>query len=234
MRTFLTDRSVCNILRSEARKQEGEDVPKVEEIESKELTRRKILDVARRIFALHGFEGASVDAIVKASGLSKGALYWHFPGKLELFREIMGEEARLILRHFEIPLEMKGEFDPVQFLIEKGGTLIDEFSDNQEKRLLWVDLTVVAQGGDPQSKKLAGEMIDRVLDAVLPELDRTFRGSSVGGTFLSPGERLTCLTHAFGGLVMNLGLRLKAEEAKRYWEAMVRMLLEEGGRNEKP
>lgn len=208
-------------------------MPKNEETESKDLTRRKILEVARRIFALHGFEGASVDAIVKASGLSKGALYWHFPGKLELFREIMGEEARRILGHFEIPLEMKGEFDPVRFLVEKGGTLIDEFSNNKERRLLWVDLTVVAQRGDPQSKNLAGEMIDRVLDAVLPELERTFQGSTAGEAGLSPRERLICLTHAFGGLVVNLGLRLRAEEAKRYWEAMVRMLLEEGCRNEK-
>jgi AcrR family transcriptional regulator len=209
-------------------------VPKVEEIESKDLTRRKILDVARRTFALHGFEGGSVDAIVKASGLSKGALYWHFPGKLELFREIMGEEARLILRHFEIPLEMKGKFDPVEFLIEKGGTLLDEFSNNHERRLLWVDLTVVAQRGDPQSKNLAGEMIDRVLDAVLPELNRTFRGTAPEGVALNPRDRLICLTHAFGGLVMNLGLRLNAEEAKRYWETMVRVLLEEGCRDEKP
>ena len=75
--------------------------------------------------------------------------------------------------------------------------------------------------------------IDRVLDAVLPELERTFQGSTAGEAGLSPRERLICLTHAFGGLVVNLGLQLRAEEAKRYWEAMVRMLLEEGGRNEK-
>lgn len=35
-------------------------------------TRQRILDVARGIFARRGFEGASVDAIVKVSGLSKG------------------------------------------------------------------------------------------------------------------------------------------------------------------
>lgn len=200
---------------------------KGEETEPKDLTRRKILEVARKIFALHGFEGASVDSIVKASGISKGALYWHFPGKLELYREIMGEETRLILRHFEISTETDGDFDPVEFLIEKGGTLIDEFSEDTERRLLWVDLTLIAQRGDPQSKHLAGEMIDRVLDAVLPELDRSFRGKTAGGPSLDPRERLTCLTHAFSGLVMNLGLRLKAEEARRFWETLVKVLLEE-------
>jgi AcrR family transcriptional regulator len=201
---------------------------KNDEIESKEMTRMKILEVARRIFALHGFEGSGVGAIVKASGLSKGALYWHFPGKLELYREIMGEETKRIMRHFTISDEMRGHVDPVAFLVEKGGEVIDDLILNPERRLLWVDLTVVAQRGDTLSRNLAGEIIDSVLDSVLPELDKAFSARLSGRPSLSPRERLLCLTNVFDGLVVNLGLRLKAEEAKRYWETMVRMLLEEG------
>jgi len=200
---------------------------KVEERDPKEITRRKILDVARGIFALHGFEGASVDAIVRASGLSKGALYWHFPGKLELYREIMGEETKAIMEHFEIPEGMRGHLDPVAFLVEKGGDLIDELHGDPEKRMLWVDLTVVAQRGDSLSRALAGEIIESLMDSVLPELDQAFSGKVSGKCSLEPKERLLCLTHLFDGLVVNLGLRLKPEEARRYWETMVRMLLDE-------
>ena len=201
---------------------------RIEEREQKEMTRRKILDVARRIFALNGFEGASVDAIVRASGLSKGALYWHFPGKLELYREIMQEQMKIIMEHFQIPESMKGNIDPVSFLVEKGSALVDILSSDTERRVLWVDLAVVAQRGDSRSRALAGEIIDSVQDSVLPELDDAFSENVPGKCAMNSRDRLLCLTHFFYGLVVNLGLRLKPEEAKRYWETMVRMLLEEG------
>lgn len=41
----------------------------------------QILDAALGVFARLGFERARVDDIVKASGLSKGALYWYFESK---------------------------------------------------------------------------------------------------------------------------------------------------------
>lgn len=44
-------------------------------------TRRHILDVAARLFAEKGYAGASFSDLVAASGLTKGAFYFHFPSK---------------------------------------------------------------------------------------------------------------------------------------------------------
>jgi AcrR family transcriptional regulator len=44
-------------------------------------TRRHILDVAARVFAEKGYAGASFSALIEASGLTKGAFYFHFPSK---------------------------------------------------------------------------------------------------------------------------------------------------------
>ena len=203
-----------------------------DEMDQKERTRRKILQVARRIFARSGFEGASVDAIVRTSGLSKGALYWHFPGKLELYREIMQEEMRGIMEHFRIPEAMKGNVDPVSFLIERGRSLIDDLQANPERHMLWVDLTVVAQRGDSSARTLAGEIIDTLIDSILPELDAFFPMNVAGDGFKCSKDRLLCLTHTFAGFVVNLGLRLKPDDAKRYWETIVRMLLDRGNTHE--
>jgi AcrR family transcriptional regulator len=41
----------------------------------------QILDTAAVVFAQHGFHQARIDDIVKASGLSKGAIYWYFKSK---------------------------------------------------------------------------------------------------------------------------------------------------------
>ncbi len=204
-------------------------MPKKHENGQKESTRRRILDVARRIFARKGYEGASVDAIVRASELSKGALYWHFPGKLELYREVMGEQAQSIHDHFKIPEKLKGHVDPLGFLIERGMALIDELNEDSERRLLWMDLSVVAQRGDTRSRALAGEIIDGILDTLLPEMDAALLpGRDLKRGSLESRERILCLTHFFDGLVVNLGIRLKPEEAKRYWEMVTRMLFEEG------
>lgn len=45
----------------------------------------EILDAAAAEFATHGFNGASVNRVIKATGLSKGAFYYYFEGKDDLF-----------------------------------------------------------------------------------------------------------------------------------------------------
>jgi AcrR family transcriptional regulator len=51
----------------------------------KAATRRRILDAATRILSQRGYHGTAVDDIVRESGTSKGAFYFHFPSKEEMF-----------------------------------------------------------------------------------------------------------------------------------------------------
>lgn len=46
-----------------------------------ETTRRHILNVAASAFADHGYRGISLNDVVRESGLTKGAFYFHFPSK---------------------------------------------------------------------------------------------------------------------------------------------------------
>ncbi|HKC49666.1 MAG TPA: helix-turn-helix domain-containing protein, partial [Myxococcota bacterium] len=48
-------------------------------------SRDAILDAALRCFAKRGYHETSVDDIAARARLSKGAIYWHFAGKRELF-----------------------------------------------------------------------------------------------------------------------------------------------------
>ena len=45
----------------------------------------QIMDTAERLFATKGFNGTSMNDIVKESGISKGAIYGHFESKERLF-----------------------------------------------------------------------------------------------------------------------------------------------------
>lgn len=55
-----------------------------------ETTRRHILDAAAHAFAEHGYNGVSLNDIVRDSGLTKGAFYFHFPSKEALALEVFG------------------------------------------------------------------------------------------------------------------------------------------------
>jgi AcrR family transcriptional regulator len=53
-----------------------------------ETTRRHILEVAARKFADHGYRGISLNEIVRATGLTKGAFYFHFASKEALALDV--------------------------------------------------------------------------------------------------------------------------------------------------
>src|SRR5581483_5440841 len=60
----------------------------------RQATRAKLLEAAFAVFAAQGYTGATVDAIVQAAGYSKGAFYFHFSSKEEVFLEVLWSRAR--------------------------------------------------------------------------------------------------------------------------------------------
>ncbi|MDH2427440.1 TetR/AcrR family transcriptional regulator [Sphaerisporangium sp. TRM90804] len=57
--------------------------------------RQRLLAVATRLFAEKGFENTSVQEIVSAAGVTKGAMYHYFDSKDDLLREIYARVLRL-------------------------------------------------------------------------------------------------------------------------------------------
>jgi AcrR family transcriptional regulator len=62
-------------------------MPKISE-ERKAERREQILEGARRCFAEHGYEGATVARLESEIGLSRGAIFNYFPSKEALFIEL--------------------------------------------------------------------------------------------------------------------------------------------------
>jgi AcrR family transcriptional regulator len=70
-------------------------MPKMSD-ERKTERREQILEGARRCFAEHGYEGATVVRLEREIGLSRGAIFNYFPSKEELFIELaVRDNARM-------------------------------------------------------------------------------------------------------------------------------------------
>jgi AcrR family transcriptional regulator len=63
--------------------------PRFEKLD--ESQQKAILDAAAAEFAREGFERASVNRIIAAADLSKGALYYYFNGKEDLYAAVMND-----------------------------------------------------------------------------------------------------------------------------------------------
>lgn len=55
--------------------------------------RRAILDAAADVFASDGFAGASYNQIIARAGVSKGAMYYYFDDKADLYRTVIRDVA---------------------------------------------------------------------------------------------------------------------------------------------
>jgi TetR/AcrR family acrAB operon transcriptional repressor len=78
-------------------------------------TRNSLIDAAERVFGEKGVSRASLSDIAQAAGATRGAIYWHFKDKVDLFGAMMDRVTLPLEQGFE---ELEGGHcaDPVQRL----------------------------------------------------------------------------------------------------------------------
>ena len=93
----------------------------------------QVLAGARDIFMSDGFEGASVDDIARAAGVSKATLYSYFPDKRLLFMEVAKSEC---IRQAETAAESIDVSKPVgEVLTEAGWQMVEFFTSDFGQRV---------------------------------------------------------------------------------------------------
>lgn len=83
-------------------------------------SRKAILEAAREGFAIMGYYGASMDYITKTAGVSKGAVYWHFPGKWEVYKTVISDEAERLKRIVLPPGVVLTRGEALEFFLTRG------------------------------------------------------------------------------------------------------------------
>ena len=88
--------------------------------EEAEKTRQDILDAALKIFARKGFVRSTLNDIAIEAGITRGAIYWHFKDKANLFEVLSDDiESASGVRFEDIPWGSFLSFDEVrEFILE--------------------------------------------------------------------------------------------------------------------
>ena len=85
-------------------------MPKPFSEQEKDVIRAQLLDKGKRLIEKHGIRKTSIDDIVDAVGISKGAFYFFFESKEELLLAILEQlEADFRRRIFEFSMSSKSD-----------------------------------------------------------------------------------------------------------------------------
>ena len=100
-------------------------------------TREALLDAAERVFEQRGVTRSTLADIAAAAGVTRGALYWHFEGKGELFNAMM-ERVTLPLQSELADVAMKPG-DPIDALMHALERALEQIaSDERTQRVLTI------------------------------------------------------------------------------------------------
>ena len=99
-------------------------------------TRACILKAAGEVFISRGYDGASLDQVAAAGGLTKGAVYSSFSGKDELFFALVADRLN---QRLALVADADGQRDPQQLLAEAEDDLAALFRTQSDWHQLFIE-----------------------------------------------------------------------------------------------
>jgi AcrR family transcriptional regulator len=114
-----------------------------------EATRRRLMTAARALFGARGYADVGTEEIVRAAGVTRGALYHQFRDKADLFAAVVEEvEAEIAERiasatGMEAGVEAGVEADPVGALRTGARLFLDACAEPEVERIILLDAPAV-------------------------------------------------------------------------------------------
>ncbi|HEY1973197.1 MAG TPA: helix-turn-helix domain-containing protein [Pseudonocardia sp.] len=105
--------------------------------ERAEATRAQLLAAARELFAARGYAEVGTEDVVRAAGLTRGALYHHFADKRELFAAVYEQLERELVA--EIGAGMAGITDPIEMIVTGARRYLDACQRPATRRITLLD-----------------------------------------------------------------------------------------------
>ena len=93
-----------------------------------ERTRQQILETAQRLFAEHGYDATSLQMIADEMGLTKAAVYYYFPAKVDIRYEIIRFGVERLSKLLDEAAAIRGRRARVEHLVNG---FVDFFVENR-------------------------------------------------------------------------------------------------------
>lgn len=106
--------------------------------EDAELTRQRIIDAARQVFLVRGVSRSTLEHIATQADVTRGAVYWHFKNKTEIFHAIREQVFLPLIDRMDDTLSVenmaKNTEDPLSQIEQSLCETIRELNENIEMR----------------------------------------------------------------------------------------------------
>jgi AcrR family transcriptional regulator len=130
-------------------------------------TRARILEAAVNVFSRKGYHDTRVDEIVEESDTSKGAVYFHFPSKEQIFLALVDEFAGLLEQKLLSTIAEQGDgVAGVDAALRVG---LDTFAKYRSLAKIFL-IQAVGLGSAFEEKRL--QILDRFANVIQQYLDR--------------------------------------------------------------
>lgn len=100
-----------------------------------EQTREAILDAAEKVFYERGVARSTLEEVARVAGVTRGAIYWHFRDKLDLFLTL-NERAELPHEDLVTRLAENPDLDPLEELDTVMADTKRQFEQDERRRRL--------------------------------------------------------------------------------------------------
>jgi AcrR family transcriptional regulator len=114
--------------------------------EEAERTRELLLDAAELVFVDKGVAATSLNTIAIAAGVTRGAVYWHFKNKDDLFNAM---HARVKLPMDEMFQQLLGDVPPLDAIQQVCIASLKRLGENERTRRVYTILLHKCEQSDP-------------------------------------------------------------------------------------
>jgi AcrR family transcriptional regulator len=111
--------------------------PRRTQAERSSSTRAALIATARRLFGQRGYAEVGTEEIVRAAGLTRGALYHHFEGKSELFRAVFEQVESEVAER--LASEALSRSDPWEAMVAGLEMFLDVCVEPEVQRIALLD-----------------------------------------------------------------------------------------------
>jgi len=177
--------------------------------EDAELTKRRIVNAARAVFLKRGVSKSSLEHIAAEADVTRGAVYWHFKNKTDIFHAIREQVFLPLIDRMDdaLVLTANSTENPLDQIEKSLSHTINELNENTEMREIYEIMMIKCEYVDEFATVLH-QILNNCSD-LIEKIEQAYgraKQQDLLATTLSP-RALALDTHLFFGGLLHMWIK---------------------------